>query len=328
MKLLSQSLFAHSYEIYNRLFTPHRKWLLSFMFHHFFENEDEIKLGEVHPLQKTTLADFEKFIVYFQKRGYRFISIDDYLQQKNIARKNVLLTVDDGYLIATRILPILEKYSVPATFFITSNNCRDNKMFWWDVLYRERRRRGGEEVEIFEEEKRLHLWKNKDIEAYLVKEFGKESFAPTNDLHRPLGPDDIRMLDNNCLVTIGNHCADHVHLDNYTRAEIKNQMEQCQQWISSLTGKKPKSISYPHGGYNQNVRDVARESGFRAGITVEPRFESFCNGQPPSKMLIIGRYGFRQGAPHGGDLGVFCPELMLYFNMRRFTGRVVRKLLG
>lgn len=57
------------------------------------------------------------------------------LKKKKINKKSVAITFDDGYednyLIAK---PLLEKYNLPATFFITSKSINSANEFWWDEL--------------------------------------------------------------------------------------------------------------------------------------------------------------------------------------------------
>lgn len=57
------------------------------------------------------------------------------LKERKLNTKCVALTFDDGYadnyLIAK---PLLEKYGIPATFFITSKNVDSKNEFWWDEL--------------------------------------------------------------------------------------------------------------------------------------------------------------------------------------------------
>jgi peptidoglycan/xylan/chitin deacetylase (PgdA/CDA1 family) len=56
------------------------------------------------------------------------------LQRGRLKNKTVALTFDDGYRDNFQIAtPLLEKYNVPATFFIT-NNFGEEKVYWWDHL--------------------------------------------------------------------------------------------------------------------------------------------------------------------------------------------------
>lgn len=70
--------------------------------------------------------------------NYSIVSTDELIRQiktKKVVNKSVAITFDDGYLdnfITAK--PILEKYSIPATFFITDSYLDNRQSFWWDEL--------------------------------------------------------------------------------------------------------------------------------------------------------------------------------------------------
>ncbi len=74
---------------------------------------------------------FEKHLTAFKQFGYRFVSIDDYLNQ-NVEHRDgqrqmlVTVTFDDGWLDNyTYALPILERHGVPGTFFVVSGQMQN-----------------------------------------------------------------------------------------------------------------------------------------------------------------------------------------------------------
>ena len=78
----------------------------------------------------------EEFILFFKQKDYVFISLDDVCdwleKRKDLKQKFVCLTFDDGYRDNLKFaLPILKKYKVPATIYIT--NCLPNGtgILWW-----------------------------------------------------------------------------------------------------------------------------------------------------------------------------------------------------
>ncbi len=57
------------------------------------------------------------------------------MTQGRLRRNSIALTFDDGYLDNYAIArPLLEKYNLPATFFICSGNIGSYAEFWWDEL--------------------------------------------------------------------------------------------------------------------------------------------------------------------------------------------------
>lgn len=59
----------------------------------------------------------------------------DNLNQGRLRRNSIALTFDDGYLDNYAVArPLLDKYNVPATFFICSGNIGSHAEFWWDEL--------------------------------------------------------------------------------------------------------------------------------------------------------------------------------------------------
>lgn len=81
-------------------------------------------------------GNFEAQLNYLREH-YSIISIHQLIQQiesGKIRNGSVALTFDDGYLDNfTTAKPLLEKYSAPATFFITDDYL-GGQPFWWDEL--------------------------------------------------------------------------------------------------------------------------------------------------------------------------------------------------
>jgi peptidoglycan/xylan/chitin deacetylase (PgdA/CDA1 family) len=66
------------------------------------------------------------------------LSLNDLVEsfkKGKIPSRAVVLTFDDGYSDNFNVAqPILEKYSIPATFFISTNCINEDQEFWWDEL--------------------------------------------------------------------------------------------------------------------------------------------------------------------------------------------------
>jgi len=70
-------------------------------------------------------------------RPVRLQQVSEALRHKELPDQSVVITFDDGYadnLYNAKLL--LERYDVPATFFLTTGNMRCESEFWWDELER------------------------------------------------------------------------------------------------------------------------------------------------------------------------------------------------
>jgi peptidoglycan/xylan/chitin deacetylase (PgdA/CDA1 family) len=115
--------------------------LLIFLFHSLFQDGDEARAGVIDPQQGITVDMLQEFLLHFKEQSYRFVSPDDIVKGLEPRGKNVLVTFDDGYYNNIRAFPILEQFKIPAVFFISSDHIKHEKAFWWDVAFREFRKR-------------------------------------------------------------------------------------------------------------------------------------------------------------------------------------------
>jgi peptidoglycan/xylan/chitin deacetylase (PgdA/CDA1 family) len=268
--------------------------LLAFAFHGLFENEEEIRSGVVSPIQPLLVADLERLIEHFLRHGYEFVSPMMILEGLKPTGRYVLLSFDDGYANNLRALPILRRFSVPATFFVSANHAVEGKAFWWDVLYRERRRRNAGPRAIRRELQSLKRLPYHAIEAHVRSEFGVSALRPVGDLDRPLQTDEIKLLGREPLATLGNHTADHAILTALGDAEAASQIRNCQEVLAELTGHTPLSIAYPNGACDGRITQIAKQETLALGFTVG-RCKSILPLRP-EQLMAIPRYVLRGGS--------------------------------
>ena len=270
--------------------------LISLLFHNVFTDPKEIEQRIVHPQQYLTVDNLDQLIEYFQNAGYCFISPTQLGDETCRGKANVLLTFDDGYANNRYALEVLRSRNVPAILFVSTNHVRDNKAFWWDVLYRERIRQGRQDrlADEFDQLKRLPYW---EIEDTVITEFGPRALSPVSDLDRPLTPDELRELASEPEIFIGNHTMDHAILTNLDEEQIESQIEGAQVYLEKLLGHRPQCISYPNGNTDDRVIETAGRCGLKQGITVMPRK----NRPVPDdgELMKLGRYciTFSENAP-------------------------------
>lgn len=101
------------------------------MYHHIASLRSDVWDIAVSP------ENFEAQLAVLKKTG-NVISLDQMvarLQNNTLTHDSIAITFDDGYLDNfTNAVPLLKKYDLPATFFITSKQQTNSDFFWWDEL--------------------------------------------------------------------------------------------------------------------------------------------------------------------------------------------------
>jgi peptidoglycan/xylan/chitin deacetylase (PgdA/CDA1 family) len=307
-----------------------RSGVMSFLFHSLFRDEREIARGVVDPLQRTTVAQFRQFIEYYLRHGYRFISPADLLAGDGLdpAGRYALITFDDGYYNNVLARPILEEYGVPAVFFISTNHVRENRCFWWDVLYRERRAQGASDRQIYREAISVKSLRTEEIESRLAERFGPDALRPRGDVDRPFTPAELREFANCPYVHLGNHTANHAILTNYTPDEVRQQVRGAQEALREMTGTAPISIAYPNGAHDPQVVAICRELGLKVGFTIRPEKVPLPLPSESADLLRLGRFCPHADAPMESQCRTYRSDVLLYGLFRDGFLRLVRGKSG
>lgn len=67
----------------------------------------------------TTLPQFQRQIEYLFDRNFKTISLTDYVRNRNVGERSVIITFDDAYTsVYKNALPVLERYGFTATVFV------------------------------------------------------------------------------------------------------------------------------------------------------------------------------------------------------------------
>jgi peptidoglycan/xylan/chitin deacetylase (PgdA/CDA1 family) len=261
--------------------------LVVLMFHSLFADEAELASNSsIDPQQCTTVDHFRQVVQALQGYGYRFVTPAQVLAGLDHRHRHAMLTFDDGYFNNMRALPVLHECKVPAVFFITANHVLHNKCMWSDVLYRERMRQGYSLTQVRAEQESLKHLRSFEIEQQVKARFGDDCLQPWGNLDRFMTPAELREFATDEWVVIGNHTQDHAILTNYSPADIRREIGQCQQSLAGLTGKVPQCIAYPNGNYSPEVVSIGREIGLRLGIGVF-QGKNYLPLTPGSEMALL-----------------------------------------
>jgi len=301
-----------------------RNALMPFLFHSLFRNEAEMALNVVEPLERTTTAHFRQFIEYYLSCGYQFVGPNDLLNGLSAEGKYAMITFDDGYYNNILALPILEEFKVPALFFISTDHIRENKCFWWDVLYRERHASGATRSQIYNETLATKGQRTEVIEAGLIAKFGPSALKPRGDIDRPFTPAELRQFAASPYVHLGNHTADHAILTNYTAEQVRDQLRGAQESLREMAGVNPVAIAYPNGAHNDQIVQACKEIGLKIGFTVRPQKSPLPLDPNSSDLLHIGRFCPNGAAHILTQCRTYRSDLQLYGKFRSGYLRLLR----
>jgi peptidoglycan/xylan/chitin deacetylase (PgdA/CDA1 family) len=219
---------------------------------------------------------------------------------------------------------VLEEFKVPAVFFIATNYVKENRSFWWDVLYRERAAKGASDGQIQQEAVSMKWMRTEQIEAALADRFGKDAFTPRCDIDRPFSPAELREFVKCPYVRLGNHTANHAILTNYDPQQIRAELQGAQDAIREMTGLTPISVAYPNGAHDDEVVAACREVGLKIGFTIRPHKVPLPVDKESPNLLRLGRFCPHGEAPIATQCRTYRSDLLVYGKLREAYLRVSR----
>ncbi|QDK81076.1 polysaccharide deacetylase family protein [Spirosoma sp. KCTC 42546] len=227
---------------------------------------------------------FEQQIRYY-KENFNIVPLKEYYESTlPTDRLTIALTFDDGYKNNyTRVLPILEKYQVPATFFVTAIREKGYDYLWTDFydMLRFKARRlvfKGESYSqnqhrVFYSQKKadpLHLELRKlpfcEIEEFMQEmeaQLGLKMSDFPEDYYLQMTEGQIAAMAKSPYATIGSHTHTHADLTRRPLDEVIEEMRFSKQWLTRITNTEIDSFAFPYGLYNLDVVKAANELGYR-----------------------------------------------------------------
>ncbi|MBT3539204.1 polysaccharide deacetylase family protein [Candidatus Parcubacteria bacterium] len=179
---------------------------------------------------------FENILRVIEDNDYTALSMTeflDFLRQKKIPEKSIVLTFDDGakdfYEVA---FPLLQKYNVKATMHIMTGVRGDD-------------------------------W---------------------------LSAEEIKEMHDTGLVDFESHTKYHAYLTRISRDEALVELQKSKEYLESILEKQVEVIAYPFGLYNEDVKDIAREAGYKVGLTIKGNIEQKSDDLLELHRIIITEY--------------------------------------
>lgn len=242
---------------------------------------------------EVTAATFEKQLRLI-KRYFNPMTLADLThtiaQQGSAPANAVVITVDDGYRDFYEVaFPLLKKYQVPATFFVTTGFVSGDLWLWYDqvtwILNNRKISSGKIEIagkEFDFNEHNSALWKN-IVDHFLavsneIRVSGMVKLIDACHVQMPSqAPEEYAAVNWQQLsemqehgVEIGGHTVSHPSLGHTDLKTASYEIKQSFVKLNDVLGNKNRTFCYPNGqpeDYSDDIKRLVRESGYTAAVT-------------------------------------------------------------
>ncbi len=176
---------------------------------------------------------------------------------------SIVITFDDGYMDNYKYaLPILEKYRVPATIFVSTGNIDSDNEFWWDRLTR-----FVSEEEVKSTRDMLKVLLPEDREKALQRiENERKAHTSKYAEDRSVSTEELKKLGQSEYITIGGHTVTHTALSAEDIDKQRWEIKTSREIIENAIGRRITTFSYPFGQRDTYTDDTIR-------ILKEERFD-------------------------------------------------------
>lgn len=236
-------------------------------------------------------SQFAQHLGYF-KENFDVVSQDAifkmYRDDYTPKRKTIALTFDDGYENNyTNAFPLLKKYGFPATMFAISNCVLDDEMLtWYDYLDFVKHDLDPKKIvttkklnsiaELKDFVKTLNISDRQTLFKEIQKQVNIADYKGKlpREFWKLMNPAQLRELAASGLIEVAAHTNNHPNLAEIKIEDAREEVTRCKQLLEATIDKEVKSIAFPDGSYNDEVKRVCLDAGYKNLLAVDYRCPS------------------------------------------------------
>jgi peptidoglycan/xylan/chitin deacetylase (PgdA/CDA1 family) len=257
------------------------------LIYHGICKEDHTRFNPIFLTEKTFEAHLKLY-----KKHCNVLSLDDYYNKRfSETQFNICITFDDGFANNNKyVLPLLEKYKLPATFFITAITHAGHDILWNDFLnivttygpkklvYNDGSYHKDEHRQYVDVNTGIRLKDKLRDTGFAEKAEMMETLYPlvpfkTQERHmeywQQMTSEQIKELAASPYTHIGAHGYYHNDLAKINIGNAVKEMVSSKQYLESLTGKPVTSMAFPYGSYSQQVIYEAKKAGYEQLLVMD-----------------------------------------------------------
>lgn len=223
---------------------------------------------------------FEKHLQYYKKH-FQVHFVDDLIQNQFQARNehDFAITFDDGYGDNFKYMfPLIKKYEVPVTIFITTAFIESNLRMLCDKVFACSQKDTWPETEKFTDvAQRLRFLKHHEIDATLASIYGLDDSVMTDQFmaeNAPLNWEEVKEMKDSGLVRFEPHGHQHINLSVLSDEEVKEEIQLSIDLIKKKLNYKSKVFAYPFGSVhdiNHKTPEIIKSFGLEAAFLASGR---------------------------------------------------------
>lgn len=251
-----------------------------------------------------TAQKFKLQVAYIHKT-FKVVPLEPVLlgvEKTNATKPLAAIVFDDGYRdFYENALPILRGFGIKPSMYIIANCVENNQPPWpyiLDSFFQKTNKLDNVFIKDLPAAMNIEKWETatqriefgRKLKPYLktVSNVTRVNVFKTYAAHFK----DVEIPDNLIMtwdmirsaqmdgVIIGSHSANHPLLGEITdEQEIRYELETSRDKIQMELGEAPLTISYPFGSYNDAVKKVAQQAGYKIGLAVkQTTYSSYRHG--------------------------------------------------
>lgn len=244
-------------------------------------------------------AYFEHQVRYI-KANYNPVSLVGLMQHQRDTGKmpdhTVVITVDDGYRdFYEYAFPILKKYNVPATLFVTTGFIAQDLWLWPDkITWLLKQSNSIPDLKLGELALSAGALDASTYGDYWQKIINYSLSLPDQDKHKfiadlasmlghdlppgipaeyaPLALDELKEMQD-CGIEIGGHTVTHPSLGRVTESQAYEEILGCRDYLNQHLGFRERTFCYPNGqpsDFQPFLPRIVKEAGFLGAVTAFP----------------------------------------------------------
>lgn len=276
-------------------------------------------LNDDYNMQAVTPVNFERHMKYLRDH-YDILSLDTQMGSWFEGRLNdaVIVTFDDGYYdFLQNAVPIMEKYGIPATVFVSTGNIDSKYENWTDSIlravfsdvkqrdsytfeteyYRGKLPTGNweEKYKFYQMIRKLFIIssadKRKQYESQLLDWAGLSKNGRQS--RRIMTAGELQKVSARKGISIGAHTVTHCSLKHQELSEQYYEITESKKVLEEITGQEVKLFAYPFGSkddYSDMTIKYLKEVGFEKAVVSYPGFMSENTGIYELNRFMVKNY--------------------------------------